>query len=121
MQFLLMILFLICFLISSVHSLYAQSSDTPDTPEESKKNILLLDNSDSIFPKSKTNFSINSTFKGNTFQVKKVFKQNKNVGFNPSAMQGGGMNSQFTTPRKPIDEKTIPQELKDILKRSKKE
>ncbi len=115
-QFLLMILSLIC----SVHSLYAQSSDMADTPEESQKNILLLDNSNSIFPKSKTNFSINSTFKENTFQVKKVFKQNKNVAFNPSAMQGDGMNSQFIKPRKSIDEKIIPQEIKDLLKRSKK-
>jgi hypothetical protein len=119
MQFLLIILFLIC----SVHSLYAQSLEAnqggkKDAVKKQEK-ILLLDNTNSIFPKSKTNFLINSTFKENTFRVKNVFKQDKGVGFNPSAMQGGGINSQFIKPRKPVDEKTILQEYKDFLKRNK--
>ena len=139
MRFLLNILFL----IFSVHNLYAQPVNEVIMPQESitaeqkisrtdkqenkinnlkspkpntkKENILSLDNSDSIFPKTKTNILVNPTFKSNSFRVQNVFKQDKNIAFQPRATSGNGINSQFLAPRKSLESKDIPKELKHLF------
>ena len=72
----------------------------------------ILGNSDGIFPKSKTNRPINSTFKKNNFGADGAFGHNKEL---DSHETFGGTNSQFATKRKPVDETTFPPEIKDAL------
>jgi flagellar biosynthesis GTPase FlhF len=72
----------------------------------------ILGNSDSIFPKSKTNRPINSTFKKNNFGVRSAFGHNKEL---DSHETFGGTNSQFATKRKPVDETTFPPEIRAAL------
>ncbi len=83
--------------------------------KKTKENII-IDDSDAIFPKSKTNFFINPIFKKNEFRASEAFKQDKDIGFKPEATSGKGINSQFLTPRKQIQEKDIPPELKHLFK-----
>jgi|GEM_PF-6992159 len=71
----------------------------------------------SVFPQSKTNNEINSLFKKNTFDAQKVFKQNKDIAFQPKATEKYGANNTFKQKPKPVNEADIPKELLKILKK----
>jgi hypothetical protein len=69
-----------------------------------------------VFPKTKTNNSDNSLFRGQNFRVNDVFKQDKNIGFQPKATQGNKTNDRFKKPPKSINQDNIPPELLKLYK-----
>ncbi|MFT6072982.1 MAG: hypothetical protein ACJARD_001425 [Alphaproteobacteria bacterium] len=70
-----------------------------------------------VFPKSKTNGFINPAFKGNSFRVNGVFKQDKNIGFQPKAAQENGANYKFRNVPKEVNEKDIPENILKLFKK----
>lgn len=73
----------------------------------------ILGSTDTIFPKSKSDSTINPVFKVKKFDVHTALT-NKSVQFK-SSEKYGGTNTQFAMPKKPVDTKKIPNEIKGLL------
>lgn len=82
-----------------------------------------------IFPKSKTNVTINPKLKGNTFEVQKSLNLKGATQFYPEAIKGQGTNDQLgqgtnnqfkTRSSKRVSEKEFKRQLEELVKSEKK-
>jgi hypothetical protein len=95
-------------------SMETKITDKKQTPPKTQE-FHILGSTDRIFPKSKVDTPINPAFERSQFNVNTALKSKSNQ-FKQTEKYGN-TNSQFAMPKKTVDEKQIPQEIRDMLKK----